>query len=646
MKAIRYIGACLVVIACGSVCSAQELDVKALQSEIFETIEQVRPAVVSVSRGGSRFSGVIVSKTGHVLSAAHAVQPGADYGILLPDGRRFRGKGKGSNIQADCALIQITDLKDKKIPYVQMGESSALVANQPVLSLAFPGGQGTRSGPLVRFGRYLRGSNSSKPTLQSTALMEPGDSGGPLFDLDGRVIGIHSRINQNMTRNYEVPIDVFRKYWNELNVERPFRQSGVPPLPMLGIRYEPEEEPAGLRVIRVEPNTIAAKAKLKPRDLLMTVHGKEMVDLKALKASFEAARDDGSKEIELTVLRGEEEVTLKAPFNIQREPAPEAPLPDYEKMELSEPKGYRQLASLARQFSELESKLDDYCLNITSKLPTGKSQTIVGTMIQGTDLLVSKNSMIADMPVAIDGENEIELEVLERDSENDLVLLRMPEVNESGVQLDRKLDDGPSVGRFLLSPDVRGSGMVSVWSTVVFKSEKQRSYGFLGVKPRTHEKNQGAYLFEVDNGAAKRAGLKVGDIIKKMNDTEITTHQSLVNFLRKKVEANMTVVATILRGEEELEKTIVLGSAPPSRHAADMMNKSFRRDGFSSVISHDADLRPEKCGGPIFDLEGNFIGLNIARNSRVRSYAIPRALIKDFVSQHVTSTTEGAGEDE
>ena len=56
--------------------------------------------------------------------------------------------------------------------------------------------------------------------LQSSVLMEPGDSGGPLFDLNGCVIGIHSRIGRSMERNYEVPVNVFREFWNELNREQ------------------------------------------------------------------------------------------------------------------------------------------------------------------------------------------------------------------------------------------------------------------------------------------------------------------------------------------------------------------------------------------------------------------------------------------
>ncbi len=62
------------------------------------------------------------------------------------------------------------------------------------------------------------------------------------------------------------------------------------------------------------------------------------------------------------------------------------------------------------------------------------------------------------------------------------------------------------------------------------------------------------------------------------------------------------------------------------------MDKSGRRDGFPTVIPHDADLTPENCGGPLFDLEGKFVGLNIARNSRVRSYAIPASRVKELIT--------------
>jgi serine protease Do len=158
------------------------------------------------------------------------------------------------------------------------------------------------------------------------------------------------------------------------------------------------------------------------------------------------------------------------------------------------------------------------------------------------------------------------------------------------------------------------------------------SRGFLGVVPATFGKREGAVLNEVRlDGAAKKAGLMVGDVVTKMNDTTIKTDRDMRSFLTK-LDPKVTIIAKVLREGEEIEKAITLGAYPSnSNHAADRMDKSGRRDGFSTVILHDATLKPEKCGGPVFDLAGNFIGMNIARNSRVRSYALPITVIKQFV---------------
>ena len=126
----------------------------------------------------------------------------------------------------------------------------------------------------------------------------------------------------------------------------------------------------------------------------------------------------------------------------------------------------------------------------------------------------------------------------------------------------------------------------------------------------------------------------MGDVVTKLNETTIKTDTDMRRFLAS-VDPNVTVVATISRGKEELKKTIRLGAYPSfSNHAADQMEKSGRRDGFSRVISHDADLDPSSCGGPLFDLGGSFVGINIARNSRVRSYAIPYATIQKLVENN------------
>ena len=620
------------VLVSSTALSAAEFDVDSLQDKIYSTIESVQPAVVSLGRRGTAFSGVIVSKEGHILSAGHAVRPGERYRVLLPDGRRLVALGKGSNPQVDCALLKITTKVDD-LPYVRMGESKSLVRNQPCISISFPGGQGTRGVPVVRFGRLIRNSQR-RGTLQSTAVMEPGDSGGPLFDLDGRVIGIHSRIGRSMDHNYEISVDTFKTYWNELNREEYFTQSG-PPTPRLGFRGRGRSDGTGVNVSQIVDDSLADKHGLETDDVIQAISGQPTPSIAAVRQLLIAARDDGTQEITVKILRGEESIDLNVPFDVERNAAPDVELPQYDDKEFSNPQAISQLVNLPRHFSDLESVLDDTCVKISSTLSDGESISIVGTRIKESPLIVSKSSMVGEHPTIRQDDGQLTLEIVSRDVESDLVLLKSPLQNSTGIDLNAEVNDIPSVGSFLITPDSRGKGWISVVSTKTFRSRKQQSRGFLGVIPANYKDKGGVILEEVtEDGAAKRAGLKIGDVVTKLNETEITTRLELRRFLSK-LDPNATVIATIARDDDELQKTIRLGSMPSrSNHAADQMKKSGRRDGFSEVIPHDANLKPRDCGGPIFDLDGNFLGLNIARNSRVRSYAIPHAIVKKLVDSN------------
>ena len=606
-----------------------EFNATDLQGEIQKTINRVQPAVVAIRGSRSAFSGVIVSTEGHVLSAGHAVKPGSRYQVILPDGRRFRARGKGSNPKIDCALVQITE-EIKDLPFVQMGESSNLVANQPCIGISFPGGQGTREQPAVRFGRIVRRARPGG-MLQSTALMEPGDSGGALFDMDGRVIGIHSRIGRSMTQNFEVPIDAYRKFWNELNAERIF--TGNSRL-ILGIEARERADESGITVEKVLEGSVAEKSGIQVDDVITIINGDKTGSLTALRAALAKAAEKRLDKFPFEVKREDEVLSLEANFTNEL-PPPDIELPKYEPTEFSPPKPINQLADLPNQFVDLEQRLDDACVLIRSEFGTEDdttSVTIGGTLIANSDLVVSKNSMIGTAPTAkFDGEL-VELEVLQRDTDNDLVLLRSPSKHADGVSLNPDPDVATKAGVFIIAPDAKGPGQVSIVSAKSFRSQKQMSRGFLGVVPATFRKREGAVLNEVRlDGAAKKAGLKVGDVVTQMNDTVINTDSDMRAFLTK-LDPRVTIIAKILREGEEIEKAITLGAFPSSsNHAADRMNKSGRRDGFSTVILHDANLQPEKCGGPVFDLSGNFIGMNIARNSRVRSYALPITVIKEFV---------------
>ena len=626
-----WLGACLLCCPATTV-AGDEFSFDKLQQNVSKTIDRVRPAVVRISGRGSMFSGVIVSSEGHVLSAAHAVQPGGRYTLTLPDGRRLRGIGKGVHARSDSALIKITN-PGKDLPFAPMGDSSKLVTNQPCLGISFPGGQKAGSQPVIRFGRVVRSGRrrGRSGMFQSSALMEPGDSGGPLFDLNGCVIGIHSRIGTSMERNYEVPVNVYRDFWNELNQERSFENAGVP-TPRLGVRCSTSRD-GGLRIRSVVDNSVADKAGIKSDDTVLQLNGKDLQSIDDLRNVLIEARDEGLESIKLNIKRGDETLEVEAEFNVTREAAPEVALPEGDRPKVPAPKGFSELRSLPIQLKELESKLDDACVTVTSEFADEDSRSIVGVRILNTKWVVSKSTVVGEKPsFKIDGET-FPLKVIRRESENDLVLLEAESVHSAGVKLPASLTE-PNVGEFLLSPEANSAGRVSILSTPAFRSRKQMSRGYLGVFPSNFKDGSGAQLDQVvDSGAAKRAGLRVGDVITKLNETAIKDARDLRSFLTEELP-NGVIEATIVRGEKELTKSIRLGSVDSgSNHAADRMDKSARRDGFSRVFSHDADLAPEECGGPLYDLAGRFVGLNIARNSRVRCYAVPASEIADLIQK-------------
>ena len=115
----------------------EKLNVSELQAKIYSAIKKAMPAVVAIGDRGEIFSGVIVSKDGIILSAGHAVRPNRTFNVVLADGRQVRAKGLGSNQRVDIAMLKI--ITEGTYPVCEMGQSSALVRNQPCIGISHPG---------------------------------------------------------------------------------------------------------------------------------------------------------------------------------------------------------------------------------------------------------------------------------------------------------------------------------------------------------------------------------------------------------------------------------------------------------------------------------------------------------------------------
>ncbi|MEM0897010.1 MAG: trypsin-like peptidase domain-containing protein [Verrucomicrobiota bacterium] len=252
------------------------------QLQIRTIVKTASPAVVAVEGITVRAmgSGIVIDGEGHVLTAAHVILTAGDYiRVRFPDGTSARATALGANLSSDAGLLKIEG--DGPWPHVKMGVSKKTADGDWVVSLGHPGGFDRSRRPPVRLGRVW---SRSKGMLATDCALASGDSGGPLFDLGGNVIGIHSSIGENLAENRHIAVEVFRDQWDRLvagdrwgslsmltsSIDRPDR-------PMLGVILEPEKGgPPGAVLREVVEGAPAERAGLKAGDRIVAIGQKEI----------------------------------------------------------------------------------------------------------------------------------------------------------------------------------------------------------------------------------------------------------------------------------------------------------------------------------------------------------------------------------
>jgi serine protease Do len=252
-----------------------------LETKVSESSRKVLPATVALlsERTGSSGSGVITSEDGLILTAAHVVQGAETMLVVFPDGKQVQGKVLGANYSKDIAMVKIQDVG--KWPFVGLGESKSLEAGDWVIALGHSAGFDPARTPPVRFGRVVSKGPGNFLTTDCTLI--GGDSGGPLFDLDGKLIAIHSSIGKSLSNNNHAGIDGFREDWDRiLNGEtwgalslNPFAN---PEMPVLGIGMAMMRGVRGVIVESVVHGSPAAAAGVRTGDLITSLDGSEVRD--------------------------------------------------------------------------------------------------------------------------------------------------------------------------------------------------------------------------------------------------------------------------------------------------------------------------------------------------------------------------------
>ena len=276
-------------------------DLESIEQHVKKLVKKISPAVVAVEIGNGSGSGVVISPDGMVLTAGHVIgRANRNVTFTFADGKKARGKTIGVGEEDDTGLMKITDAGPW--PYVETGDVETAHRGDWVLAFGHPGGFDLRRSLVVRLGRIIRLS----PNLQTDCTISPGDSGGPLIDMYGRVIGIHSFISSSMAENFHVPMSAFLSDWDSMvNPQQEVvskRVSGF-----VGVKSI-DESPKGCRLIDIEKESPASKAGLKVGDVVLKVDGREIL----VAASFQRmiAEYAPGESVSLNIRRGTKSMSL------------------------------------------------------------------------------------------------------------------------------------------------------------------------------------------------------------------------------------------------------------------------------------------------------------------------------------------------
>ena len=245
-------------------------DLRSMEQHLKALVWRVSPAVVAVEVGPGSGSGVVISADGLVLTAGHVCgRPNRGVRFTFPGGKTARGKTLGVNPEDDTGLMRITD--PGSWPHVALGDLDQAGLGDWVLALGHPGGFDLKRSLVVRLGRIIR---LAPDLVQTDCPISPGDSGGPLFDMHGRVIAIHSAISTSIAENFHVPVTEFYGGWDRL--VQGGSGNGQPARPRAYVGASVIDDPAGCRLSAVEANGPAFKAGLKAGDLVLKVEGRDI----------------------------------------------------------------------------------------------------------------------------------------------------------------------------------------------------------------------------------------------------------------------------------------------------------------------------------------------------------------------------------
>ena len=222
--------------------------------------------------------------------------------IRFPDGRVAAARTLGSDRSIDAGLAKLEG--DGPWPFAPMADATSLKAGDWVVGLGHPGGFDEDRPVVARLGRVIR---IRRNFVQSDCALVGGDSGGPLFNLRGQVVGVHSRIGKQARANFHVKVGDYKRHWDRLVRGERWEWHTSPPL--LGVWLDPDPANRGMKIRKVQPGSPAAGAGVREDDVLLLIDEQACPDKQTV-IEYLALLAPGDPVV-LTLQRGDERLKLE-----------------------------------------------------------------------------------------------------------------------------------------------------------------------------------------------------------------------------------------------------------------------------------------------------------------------------------------------
>jgi serine protease Do len=250
-------------------------DLRQMQEHVTTLTPRLVECTVNLKVGRAQGSGVIVTPDGYVLTAAHVSgRPGRTITVITADRTEYEAETLGRNNALDASLVKIkSDREDW--PHCKMAEQKCKPGDWSIV-LGHPGGYDEQRGTVLRLGRVILRNDW---LVQTDCELVGGDSGGPLFNIRGEIIGVNTRIGESTDFNFHVPVETYRRDWDRMVAGEEFRtHSGA----YLGVSGEKNPDGPGLTITKVYRDDPADRAGVKEGDVLLTFDGQKVTDLPQL----------------------------------------------------------------------------------------------------------------------------------------------------------------------------------------------------------------------------------------------------------------------------------------------------------------------------------------------------------------------------